>query len=58
MTHAMASGTAEGSVDTLSSPNRTLAIEWANRQIFTSNTDRGNALAPPARRGADPVSAG
>ena len=26
--------------------NRTLATEWAYRQIFTSNTDRTNALAP------------
>ena len=26
--------------------NRTLATEWAYRQIFTSNTDRANALAP------------
>ena len=26
--------------------NRTLSIEWAYRQVFTSNTDRANALAP------------
>jgi transposase InsO family protein len=26
--------------------NRTLQIEWAYRQVFTSNTDRANALAP------------
>jgi len=26
--------------------NRTLSIEWAYRQVFTSNTDRTNALAP------------
>jgi transposase InsO family protein len=26
--------------------NRTLQIEWAYRQIFTSNTDRAEALAP------------
>lgn len=26
--------------------NRTLATEWAYRQIFTSNTQRGDALAP------------
>lgn len=25
--------------------NRTLSIEWAYRQVFTSNTDRANALA-------------
>jgi len=26
--------------------NRTLQTEWAYRQVFTSNTDRANALAP------------
>lgn len=26
--------------------NRTLATEWAHRQVFTSNTDRADALAP------------
>jgi transposase InsO family protein len=26
--------------------NRTLQVEWAYRQIFTSNTERANALAP------------
>jgi transposase InsO family protein len=26
--------------------NRTLSIKWAYRQVFTSNTDRTNALAP------------
>ena len=26
--------------------NRTLATEWAYRQVFTSNTERANALAP------------
>jgi transposase InsO family protein len=26
--------------------NRTLATEWAYRQVFTTNTDRANALAP------------
>ena len=26
--------------------NRTLATEWAYRQVFTSNTERTNALAP------------
>ena len=26
--------------------NRTLQTEWAYRQVFTSNTDRTNALAP------------
>ena len=26
--------------------NRTLQIEWAYRQVFTTNTDRANALAP------------
>ena len=26
--------------------NRTLQVEWAYRQVFTSNTDRANALAP------------
>ena len=26
--------------------NRTLQVEWAYRHVFTSNTDRANALAP------------
>lgn len=26
--------------------NRTLQTEWAYRQVFTSNTQRSNALAP------------
>jgi transposase InsO family protein len=26
--------------------NRTLAVEWAYRQVFTSNTERAAALAP------------
>jgi transposase InsO family protein len=29
--------------------NRTLATEWAYHQVFTTNTDRANALAPLAR---------